>query len=48
MSDHAPFLVTASGNVLDLSELQPSPSQGGDDTIPTVVGGLHESRCAKH
>lgn len=36
---HVPLLVMASSKFLNLSELQASPAQGCDDTIPTVAGG---------
>ena len=43
MSGRASLLVMTSGKFLNLFELQTSLAQGGDDTIPTVVGGPRES-----
>lgn len=39
------LLVMASGKILNLSQLQASPAQEGDDTIPTIAGGLSGSWC---
>lgn len=47
MSGCASVLVMAGGKFLNLSELQTSPAQRGDDTMSMVVGGLHERWCAK-
>lgn len=46
---HVLLLVMGSGKFLNLSELQTSPAQGGDDTIPTVAGRLRVGvQCPKH